>query len=370
MTFQRMLTMASVAATLLFLGWGADLFWFATRPLDPSQVQKVILEVQPGATGASVTQELVRVGAIDDPWRLMWLARTTRAWRRLKTGEYEISASQTPLQILETLGSGKSVNHPFTVPEGENLYEIAAAVEKAGVGPKEEFIALCKDSEFIAGLGFGENAPPTLEGYLFPETYFLARQTSIRGLVEKMVRRSLAFWSEETLAKAASMGLSRHEAVTLASMIEKETGAPEERPLISSVFHNRLKKRMRLQSDPTTIYGMWDHYEGKLSRADLRTPSPYNTYTVPALPVGPIANPGTEALQAALTPAESSHLFFVSRNDGTHEFTDNLTDHNSAVEKLQRDPKAREGKSWRDLTRKLETERGATVKPTSRRSGN
>ena len=132
-------------------------------------------------------------------------------------------------------------------------------------------------------------------------------------------------------------------------MIEKETGAAEERPIISSVFHNRLTKRMRLQSDPTTIYGMWDHYEGKIHKSDLLAPTEYNTYTVPALPVGPISNPHAESIHAALYPAETPYLYFVSRNDGTHVFSRTYAEHNQWVQKLQVDPAAREGKSWRDL---------------------
>ena len=143
--------------------------------------------------------------------------------------------------------------------------------------------------------------------------------------------------------------MSRHQVVTLASIVEKETGATSERPLISSIFHNRLRKHMRLQSDPTTIYGMWDRYAGKIHKSDLSTFSVYNTYTIPALPVGPIANPGKEAIHAALYPAQSDYLFFVSHNDGTHEFTRSYGEHTRAVGKFQLDPKAREGKSWRDL---------------------
>lgn len=148
--------------------------------------------------------------------------------------------------------------------------------------------------------------------------------------------------------------MSRYEVLTLASMIEKETGAPQERPVISSVFHNRLTRKMKLQSDPTTIYGIWDHFDGNLHKADMASDTPYNTYVVPALPLGPISNPGKASIQAALYPASTEYLYFVSHNDGTHEFTRTYEDHLSAVRKFQLDPKAREGKSWRDLAKRSE----------------
>ena len=143
--------------------------------------------------------------------------------------------------------------------------------------------------------------------------------------------------------------MNRKQVVTLASMIEKETGATQERVIISSVFHNRLNKKMRLQSDPTTIYGIWERYSGNLHKSDLLSPTEFNTYTVPALPAGPISNPHPESIRAALYPAETDYIFFVSKNDGTHVFSHTYAEHNQWVKKLQLDPSAREGKSWRDL---------------------
>jgi UPF0755 protein len=171
-------------------------------------------------------------------------------------------------------------------------------------------------------------------------------------MLQTMVKKYRTSWAqlkERFRTQIASLGLTEHQIVTLASMIEKETGAPEERPIISSVFFNRLRKKMRLQSDPTTIYGIWESYTGNIHRQDLLNPTPYNTYTVPALPIGPIGNPGMLALEAALNPSRSEYLYFVSKNEGRHSFSRTLQEHNSAVRKFQLDPKAREGKSWRDL---------------------
>src|SRR5262249_52424466 len=159
--------------------------------------------------------------------------------------------------------------------------------------------------------------PPTLEGYLYPETYNFNKTQTVEDMIRQMVKKFFAEWTPEKSLQARQLGLNMHQAITLASIIEKETGAQAERPLISSVFHNRLKKRMKLQSDPTTIYGIWDRYDGNLHKADLSSENAYNTYFVAALPIGPIGNPGREAIEAALNPAASDYLFFVSHNDGT-----------------------------------------------------
>ena len=172
---------------------------------------------------------------------------------------------------------------------------------------------------------------------------------SAEDMIRQMVRHFKDSWTPDFTARARALNLTQFQVITLASMIEKETGAPQERPMIASVFYNRLHKKMKLQSDPTTIYGMWERYTGKVHVSDLQEKNDYNTYSVAALPIGPISNPGTEAIKATLYPSSSEFLFFVSHNDGTHEFTSSLADHNAAVRKFQLDPKAREGKSWRDL---------------------
>jgi UPF0755 protein len=211
----------------------------------------------------------------------------------------------------------------------------------------------CRDPKLIASLPIKEH-PQTLEGYLFPDTYFLNKTMTAAEIIRGMVRKFAAVWGPDQDARAKELGMTQHQVITLASIIEKETGAPQERPLISSVFHNRLQKRMRLQSDPTTIYGIWDRYDGNLHKSDLSAQNPYNTYYVPALPIGPISNPGREAIRAALYPSPSNFLYFVSHNDGTHEFTSTYTQHINAVKRFQLNPRARDGKSWRDLTKKVQ----------------
>jgi UPF0755 protein len=333
---------------------GAWFAYFALTPLN-SNAQGDSIEIHRSDSHAAIIKELVSKRIINQPSMFNWLGRITRQWRRVKAGEYEVSPAMSPLQIFSTITSGISIIHPVTVREGENMYEIADDIGTKNLASKEEFLSLCNDTDFITVLGF-QPGMKTLEGFLYPDTYYFNRTMSAEDMVKQMVRHSNQMWTPSEQSAASALGMNRYQIVTLASIIEKETGAPQERPIISSVFHNRLQKKMRLQSDPTTIYGMWDRYKGKIHKTDLSTPSPYNTYTVPALPEGPIANPGKEAIEAALHPSTTDYLFFVSHNNGTHEFTRSLDDHNRAVRKFQLDPKAREGKSWRDLNKKPTSE--------------
>lgn len=347
----------ALGCAAIWIGWqGFDLARYAYQPrvltaeaggFGNSSGQ--ILTVPRGARPQEIALQLETLGVVSNASKFVLLGRVTRVWGRLKAGEYMVSPTQTPMEILNTLSAGISVNYVVTIPEGENMYEVAAILEKAGFGQKDANLALMQDPAFIAELGLKDPAPKSLEGYLFPDTYQFPRNTSTREILKHLYKRFVSAWETEVAALAKARGMSRHQVVTLASIIEKETGAPEERPMISSVFHNRLSKRMRLQSDPTTIYGIWTRYTGNITRADLLTPTEYNTYTIPALPIGPIANPGKDALLAAVRPAESQNLYFVSQNDGRHVFSKTYEEHNAAVRRFQLDPKARQGKSWRDL---------------------
>lgn len=332
---------------------GMALFAFspARSPSPDAAAMKTIIEIRKGQPAAEIARMLADSGSVSDARKFIWLGRAARQWTRIKAGEYEVSPAMTPIDIFSVITSGVSVPHPVTVREGENMFEIAADIDAKKLAPRARFLALCRDPRFIATLGLKPPLPVTLEGFLFPDTYFFNRAMSPEDMIRQMVRRFHSAWTPKEDARATELGLTQLQAITLASMVEKETGAPQERPMISSVFHNRLRKRMRLQSDPTTIYGIWESYKGNIHRSDLLTPSPYNTYTLPALPVGPISNPGREAIQAALNPAQSNYIFFVSHNDGTHEFTSTLDDHNRAVRRFQMDPRARQGKSWRDLNK-------------------
>ena len=341
--------------TLIVGSTAGRLFLFASTPAQsqlPPNTENSILEIRKGESPAEITRDLAKIGSITDRGSFILVGRLTRQWKHIKAGEYEVSATQSPLEIFKVITSGVSVVHRITVREGENMYEIAKAIEQEKLGISDKFLNLCRDPKFIQSLGLPLPPSGTLEGYLYPETYFFNRSLTLEDMIRQMVRKFQTVWTPEYEARAKALGLNPYQTLTLASVIEKETGAPQERPMVSSVFHNRLKKGMRLQSDPTTIYGIWTRYRGNLHRSDLVEATPWNTYAIPRLPLGPISNPGKESLEAALHPIDSPYLFFVSHNDGTHEFTANLSDHNKAVRKFQIDPKARDGKSWRDLNKK------------------
>lgn len=315
--------------------------------------EEIVFEVRPGQTLSGVAKNLEEKGLIRKASGFLLLARMTKQAGSLKVGEYALRPNMPPYKILEIVNSGQSVGRKFTVSEGLNIFEISALYEAQGFGKKREFWELVNDPK-VAQEMLGERIL-TLEGYLFPETYQITKYTDTKTVVRTMVARFLDVYRRDIEPLAKNSGMTRHELVTLASIIEKETGAPEERGLISSVFHNRLKKGMLLQTDPTVLYGKALHLgrmEIRISRADLVARTPYNTYVIRGLPPGPIANPGRAALLAALQPETSDYLYFVSRNDGTHVFSKDYVSHNKAVRKFQLDRRAREGRSWRELQQK------------------
>jgi UPF0755 protein len=233
--------------------------------------------------------------------------------------------------MLDTFVKGRVKLYRITLPEGVNMNEIAAVLEKAGFCEKNNFLDLCQDRSFIQSLGIKSI---TLEGYLFPDTYFFPKHSPCKKIITAMVEHFKLIFTQAWQDRAAELKLSVHDIVTLASIIEKETGDATERPLIASVFHNRLAKNMRLESDPTVIYGIKD-FDGNIKRKHLKTVTPYNTYQIRGLPMGPIANPGAASLAAALYPAQTQYLFFVSKKDTTHKFSRTIQEHNRAVRKYQ-----------------------------------
>jgi UPF0755 protein len=345
-----MVLVGAVLALVIAVGAAAGFFFFSFKKGAPSKIaQDVIYEVQPGRSFNSIAAELEGKGLVTNGNFFSIYARIVGERSKLKVGEYLLKTDMTPDQVLEVITSGKSIARSFTVSEGLSIYEISELYQKEGFGTAEDFMKWVKDPTLIKSL-LGEQRE-SLEGYLFPETYMLTKFTDTKALISNMVRRFLYVYNE-VIPLAQITGMSRHEIVTLASIVEKETGAPEERPVISSVFHNRMKKGMRLQTDPTVIYGKaltLGKIVINITKADLLTPTRYNTYTISGLPPGPIANPGREALLAAVTPDQTEYLFFVSRNDGTHVFSKDYKGHSDAVKSFQLDRKAREGKSWRDL---------------------
>ncbi|MGE4231739.1 MAG: endolytic transglycosylase MltG [Bacteriovoracia bacterium] len=353
---------AFLASGLLFFVLGLGVFYFSLKafnawltPPKGGEVKYVFYEVQRNQTVKAIAQDLEGLGVVSNPLLFYWYGRITGRNGRIKSADYRLSNQMSPQEVFDILTSGISYGFPVPVPEGFNLEQIGQILEKIRPHSGRKFIHLCKDKHFIAKvaeeMNFNE-VPFSLEGYLFPETYSMTRKTTEEELIRNMVRKYRQVFTKALVQKANQMGFTEHQMVTLASIIEKETGAPQERPLISSVFHNRLKKKMRLQSDPTIIYGM-ENYNGNIRKKDILRKSPWNTYVIPALPIGPISNPGKESLLAALNPAESDYLYFVSHNDGTHEFTTNLKDHDKAVARYQLNKSSKEGRSWKELSKAL-----------------
>lgn len=315
--------------------------------------ETVVFEVPAGTNFHKITHELKDKGLIISATKMRILAKFTGQAARVKHGEYLLNKGMTPQRILRILVSGKSIEYPVTFPEGTNIYEMAAELERKGLYKRSDFLRLVRDKSVIQDL-LGIDVS-SLEGYLYPETYHVTKFTPLKELLASMVQNFKSVYTTlEAQAKTGgkALPLTRHQLVTLASIVEKETGAPQERPMIASVFYNRMSKKMRLQSDPTILYGIWvktGAYKQNITKDDILRPTLYNTYTVPKLPFGPICNPGREALAAVMNPAQTNYLYFVSRNDGTHIFTATYADHLKAVRSFQLDPKARAGKSWRDL---------------------
>jgi UPF0755 protein len=247
----------------------------------------------------------------------------------LRAGEYALRASMSPEQIVDILRQGKVRHYSLTIPEGLTVREIAATVAEQQFGDAATIQTLMSDPVFIASLNVDT---PSLEGYLFPDTYYLPRNVSEKALLGLMVDTLRKHYTDEIVARAEQLGLTQREVLTLASLIEKEAKIDEERPLISAVYHNRMRKGMRLQCDPTVIYALGERFDGNIRKQDLQIDSPYNTYRYAGLPPGPIANPGRRSLEAAVNPAPVDYLYFVATgNHGQHKFSRTLQEHNRAV---------------------------------------
>ncbi len=316
-----------IAATLLIY---FDLKEFARSAGGTGEAEHHLI-VPPGQSLAATAEALLSHQLIRSAFKFRMLARLEGYDRRLKAGEYSLSSSMSPRAILERMAKGLVRLHRLTVPEGFTIMQIADQVGKAELAPAVDIVQRAKDPAYARAQGIDA---PSLEGYLFPETYFFPRTVTPDGIIAAMLQAFRSAFPPEWERRAAELGFTVHETVTLASIIEKETGDPSERSLISSVFHNRLKRGMRLETDPTVIYGIPD-FDGNLTRKHLETATPFNTYIVRGLPPGPIASPGRDALKAALYPAQTDYIFFVSKNNGTHHFSTNLADHNRAVQLYQ-----------------------------------
>jgi UPF0755 protein len=311
--------------------WFIQLTTFLVIPAQADKIQKIV-DIPYGANLRTVARVLAEEGMIRDSTYFIIAGKLMGVEKVIKPGEYSMHTHMRPLQVLDLLKKGMIYQHEVVIPEGYTIRQIAQLLEGKQLADKEAIVRLTREPQFIRSLGIEANS---LEGYLFPSTYYIARKTAPDEMIRMMVRAFQQVYTQEFEERAKGLHLTQHQVVTLASIIEKETSMDEERPLISAVFHNRLKRRIPLQSDPTVIYALQE-FDGNLKRVHLKIPSRYNTYRWPGLPPGPIANPGKASIYATLYPASVDYLFFVSRNDGTHYFSRNLQEHNRAVTLYQK----------------------------------
>lgn len=325
----RRLTLCLFVSFLCFTGW---VWWYAVTA-GPSSSKPHIIYVPPGSSFPVIKDMLVADGVIADDPRFGIFARLLNVGASLKAGEYEFARGLSPRQVLAKMSRGDILYHMVTVPEGSRVDQIGVIFGQAIHLDQTRFAQLCEDRKFVASLGL---AGDSLEGYLFPDTYRVRRGQSSPAIIRMMVQRFQREADElRALYPLPGPLVSRQEWVTLASIVEKETGRADERARVAAVFLNRLRRRMPLQADPTVVYGL-AKFGQDLSRRDLKAKSPYNTYRYYGLPPGPIASPGRAALLAVLQPAITKELYFVAKPDGSHQFSRTLAQHNKAVRRYRR----------------------------------
>ncbi len=318
------------------------LFYLQMYFQTPAEVEaeEQIVTIAAGSSLRQIAASLAENGLIRHRTMLLAYVKWWRPGPHLQAGEYALRASMSPEQIVAILRQGKVRHYPLTIPEGLTVREIATLVTEQQFGDAQVIRELMSDAAFITSLNLDT---PSLEGYLFPDTYHLPRSISEKALLTLMVNTLKKNYTPETAAQAERLGLTQHEVLTLASLIEKEAQVDEERPLISAVYHNRLQRGMRLQCDPTVIYALGEDFDGNIRKRDLQIDSPYNTYRYPGLPPGPIANAGRRSLEAAVNPAAVEYLYFVATgSNGTHTFSRTLKEHNRAVQRYLRKLKSRQ----------------------------
>ena len=299
----------------------------------PSVTEDIRIEIPKGSGLSGISQKLMESGVIaNDTLFILYVMK--EGWQdKLKAGEYKFEKGSTMAGVVRKIVNGDVELHKVAIPEGLSVREIARLLDEKGVVNESEFMEQTRNEKLVKKL-LGPDAT-SLEGYLFPETYSYSGSLTAAELIELMVERFKAVY-EPLSEQRKGVNLTDNEVLTLASIVEKETGASFERPLISAVFQNRIKIGMKLDSDPTVIYGMGEDYDGNLSRSDLKRYTEYNTYVIKGLPPGPIANPGKDSILAVLNPADVKYLYFVSKGDGTHHFSNSFREHQNAVNKYQR----------------------------------
>lgn len=304
---------------------------YALVPSSGETTSKTIT-LKRGLTFRQIAQALEGDGIIHGVTRFILLGRIVNAEPKIKAGEYCFDLPTSHWTVLKKIIQGRVKTYKITIPEGFTLSQIGDLLERGGIVSKEAFLREASSPEILSHY---DVEGPDLEGYLFPDTYTWPKNADPVVVIRFFLDRFRQVFTPSMAKRTSAMGFSECEILTIASIVEKEASDPEERSLVSAVLHNRLRKKIPLQSDPTVIYGIPD-FNGNLTKRDLRRHSPYNTYIITGLPPGPISNPGIDSIMAALSPASVDYLYFVSRNDGTHHFSSTLREHNRAVDKYQR----------------------------------
>jgi UPF0755 protein len=325
-----LLVLSAIGAGILAL----RAYTMAHEPYRGYDENEVFFTVERGATGAQIGASLEERGILRDRRLFLLALRFRDDGRTVQAGEYRFAGPLSTIDVLEKLVSGDTFTFAVTIPEGLTLVETAELLAARGLAEQGALRSAFEERALVADL---DAEAHDLEGYLYPTTYRFPRSVPPEELARTLVAQFKRIFHDERRAQTEKLGLTPREVVTLASVIEKETGLAEERPLIASVFSNRLRIGMPLQSDPTIIYALElaGRFDGNLRRTDLELDSPYNTYRYPGLPPGPIASPGEASIRAVLEPAETSFLYFVSRNDGSHHFSSTYSEHLNAVRKYQ-----------------------------------
>jgi UPF0755 protein len=313
---------------VVFLSLGFGLFLMS--PADKGGSDRVFL-VKERSSLKEVAADLEKAGLITNKTLFVLWTRVKGYGKDIRAGEYSLSPAMAPVQLLEILRRGLVLLHPVTIPEGFTAEQIADVLAAKGLADKKGFLEITQDKALLQQYGI---PGPSVEGYLFPDTYHFSRGMPAAAILDTMVKRFKQVVTP-LMQKSQGAGMGFEDVVILASIVEKETGRPEERSLIASVFLNRLRLGMRLESDPTVIYGM-ENFDGDLKKKDLKEKTPYNTYIIHGLTPGPIANPGLDSIKAVMDPARTDYLYFVSKNDGSHQFSKTLAEHNRAVELYQK----------------------------------
>lgn len=321
--------LALLAVSLIMVIAAFDLYRFAHQP---AIRQTTIFQVYPGDSLGKISHRLKQYGLVSSARKFALIVRLRSLASRIQAGEYECQPGETPLEIIDLLVNGRVKTYQVTIPEGFTMEEIGHLLAEGPCG-KEEFNQLVSDQNFLNKWGIETN---NCEGYLFPSTYRYRKNTTCRQLLSLMLKTFSNQYHMISTGVGPPPNFSRHELVTMASIIQKEAGNEKEMPIIAAVIFNRLQKGMRLACDPTVIYGLGKRFDGNLRKKDLKNSSPYNTYRYRGLPPGPICNPGAAALQAVFSPARVDYLYFVSRNNGSHYFSTTLKEHNQAVNRFQK----------------------------------